>query len=40
MKCQQCLFDNPDTFRFCGQCGASLEYVHYGGPPPIPFETE
>jgi len=33
MKCPQCLFDNPETFRFCGQCGSSLETIHYEEPP-------
>ena len=40
MKCPQCLFDNPETFRFCGQCGSRLEHIHYGGSPPNGVESE
>lgn len=40
MKCPQCLFDNPETFRFCGQCGSSLEYIHYEERPPGGVETD
>ena len=25
MKCSKCGFENPDSFKFCGQCGAKLE---------------
>jgi class 3 adenylate cyclase/tetratricopeptide (TPR) repeat protein len=25
MECSRCRFDNPDDFRFCGRCGASLD---------------
>jgi len=25
MKCPKCQFDNPDTQRFCGECGISSE---------------
>ena len=25
MKCRKCQFENPDTQKFCGQCGAELE---------------
>jgi class 3 adenylate cyclase/tetratricopeptide (TPR) repeat protein len=25
MKCQKCQTDNPDTQKFCGECGAQLE---------------
>jgi len=24
MKCPKCSFDNPDTQRFCGECGIQL----------------
>ena len=26
MKCQKCRFDNPDTARFCIECGGPLEF--------------
>jgi len=40
MKCPQCLFDNPETFRFCGQCGSSLETNHYDEQQPGGVETD
>ncbi len=27
MKCPKCQFENPDTQKFCGECGAKLEKV-------------
>ncbi len=27
MKCPKCQFENPDTKKFCGECGAKLEKV-------------
>ena len=27
MKCPKCQSENPDTQKFCGQCGAKLEKV-------------
>jgi len=27
MKCPECQFDNPDTQKFCGECGSKLEKV-------------
>ncbi|MDY6966913.1 MAG: zinc ribbon domain-containing protein, partial [Halobacteriota archaeon] len=37
MKCVKCDFDNPDTQKFCGECGAILEKVcpkcGIGNPP-------
>ena len=27
MKCPKCQFENPDTQRFCGECGAKLEKI-------------
>ncbi len=27
MKCPKCQFDNPDTQKFCGECGSKLEKV-------------
>src|SRR5205823_2226523 len=31
MRCPACSFDNPEGFRFCGSCGASLDADHLGG---------
>ncbi len=25
MKCPKCQFENPDTMKFCGECGGKLE---------------
>jgi len=27
MKCQKCQHENPDTQKFCGECGSKLERV-------------
>jgi class 3 adenylate cyclase/tetratricopeptide (TPR) repeat protein len=27
MKCPECQFDNPDTQKFCGECGSKLEKI-------------
>ena len=27
MKCQQCDFDNPESMKFCGECGTKLDLV-------------
>jgi hypothetical protein len=33
LRCISCLMDNPDTNRFCGNCGAALAH---GVPEPAP----
>jgi class 3 adenylate cyclase/tetratricopeptide (TPR) repeat protein len=41
MKCPKCQFENPDTQKFCGQCGAKLEKTcpncGEGNPPEYRF---
>ena len=27
MQCPKCQFENPDTQKFCGECGTKLEKV-------------
>ncbi|MBM4332457.1 MAG: zinc-ribbon domain-containing protein [Deltaproteobacteria bacterium] len=27
MQCPKCHFENPDTVKFCGECGAKLERI-------------
>ena len=27
MKCPKCQFENPDTQKFCGECGSKLDKV-------------
>jgi class 3 adenylate cyclase len=36
MKCPKCQIENPDTQKFCGECGAKLERVcpQCGSPNP------
>jgi predicted amidophosphoribosyltransferase len=41
MKCPSCQFDNPDTQKFCGECGAKLERpcpnCSFNNPPQYKF---
>jgi len=32
IKCPKCHFDNPDTQRFCGECGTQLDQEGPIGP--------
>lgn len=34
MKCPQCGYENPDGFRFCGNCGFKLQETAPGGAVP------
>ena len=27
MKCPQCQFENPETVKFCGECGSKIENI-------------
>ena len=39
MRCPSCSFDNPDQFKFCGQCGAQLiELLRVRLPEPAQSE--
>ena len=41
MKCPKCQFDNPETLKFCGECGAKLEKIcphcNASNPPQFKF---
>jgi len=41
MKCPNCGFENPEGMKFCGGCGAKLEYIcpncNYSNPPQFKF---
>jgi len=37
MKCPKCHLDNPETSRFCDDCGTQLPPLH--DPPPVMTET-
>ena len=36
MKCSKCDFDNPDTLKFCGECGTQLKETE---SQPLPTQT-
>jgi class 3 adenylate cyclase/tetratricopeptide (TPR) repeat protein len=40
MKCPKCQFENPETVKFCGECGAKLEQIcpKCNSPNPLPFK--
>jgi class 3 adenylate cyclase len=40
MKCPQCQFENPDTQKFCGDCGSKLDKVcpNCGGANPSQYK--
>ena len=40
MKCPNCHFENPDTQKFCGECGSKLEKVcpNCGSPNPSEYK--
>ncbi|MFA9561848.1 MAG: zinc-ribbon domain-containing protein [Nitrospirota bacterium] len=33
MKCPQCDTVNPDTVKFCGECGTSITHPEEAQPP-------
>lgn len=33
MKCPKCHSDNPETLKFCGECGTKLDSLTPGNPP-------
>jgi len=41
MKCLKCRTENPESVKFCGECGAKLEKVcpkcNYTNPPQFKF---
>jgi len=41
MKCQKCQFENPESVKFCGECGAKLERIcpecNSSNPPQFKF---
>lgn len=41
MKCPNCEFENPEGMKFCGECGAKLEYIcpncSFSNPPQFKF---
>jgi predicted ATPase/class 3 adenylate cyclase len=41
MKCPKCRFENPEGMKFCGECGAKLEYLcpkcSFSNPPNFKF---
>jgi len=40
MKCPKCQFENPETVKFCGECGAKLESIcpKCNSPNPLQFK--
>jgi class 3 adenylate cyclase len=40
MKCPNCQFENPESLKFCGECGAKLERIcsECGSPNPPQFK--
>ncbi len=36
MNCSACSFENPPGFRFCGECGATLDSADSSGPERVP----
>ncbi|MFC1896328.1 AAA family ATPase [Thermodesulfobacteriota bacterium] len=41
MKCPKCQFEDPEGMKFCGECGAKLEYIcpkcSFSNPPNFKF---
>ena len=41
MKCSRCQFENPDSMKFCGECGSKIERIcpgcNFPNPPNFKF---